>query len=563
MLIRFLKRRHHKYYHHRPFHLIADIVFAVIIILLIITFFVIINWQPKPAVSFELKALDEAMTSGSVSGFEIDYQALKNTTQNSVNFNLPSNFKIEKVEPADIYSENSGMVTLKDLKSREKGKIKIYGRVLGALNSEQVITAIFNCNECGAGVLNPLKYRINKSVLEADLSLPVQIYQQVDFAGKLKLKNNGLEDLENIKIKFNDNWRLNKSDYNLKGNEIMVAKIGAGATIDVNFSAATSLETPQAGMSLDYYLVVNGADLWQGQIGKSLAIKTPNFKFEVNPDKLTANASDAINYSVNFHNQEEYPINKVKLSIFSGSDSFVLKNIILKDSPDQVDFKNGIINFKKPLPPGESGQFNLSVRYERQKITANAELFLDLLVEYEVEGQVLKYHTFSNRTKVISTVKVKSGAYYYTASGDQLGVGPLPPSVDMATKYWVFWEVENTGNELDSFSFMADLPKDVIWTDNKSLLSGSLNQGEISGRVVWSLENVPAMPGTEKYKVGFEVGIIPTTEDVGKILALLKNVRYTAHDKFCDRTISGNLKDLNTNLVDDVLAGGQGVVVVE
>ena len=216
---------------------------------------------------------------------------------------------------------------------------------------------------------------------------------------------------------------------------------------------------------------------------------------------------------------------------------------------------------KNPLAENSSGSANLKVVSDRQKIKPNTEFKIDILVEYKLNGQVLKYHVLSEPVKIISTLNVKAGAYYYSAEGDQIGVGPLPPEVDMATKYWIFFEVNNNGNDLENLTVSADLSEAAVWTDRKNLLAGELSHGEIGGRVIWKLDEVNKDPNWSKYKAGFEVGIIPETRDIGQVLPLLKNIAWTAFDKFANQNISGELKSLDTNLSADPLANNKGKVV--
>ncbi len=155
-------------------------------------------------------------------------------------------------------------------------------------------------------------------------------------------------------------------------------------------------------------------------------------------------------------------------------------------------------------------------------------------------------------------LKVNSAGYYYGPQGDQLGVGPLPPKAGVQTSYWVFWEISDLNEDLENFEITAQLPDRVVWNNKKTALAGSLQYGEITRKVIWTADEVNKK-GT--YKVGFEIGLIPENEDIGKILNLLTNIKYNGIDKSCGEKVSGNLANITTDLKEDKLGGNKGTVV--
>lgn len=154
-------------------------------------------------------------------------------------------------------------------------------------------------------------------------------------------------------------------------------------------------------------------------------------------------------------------------------------------------------------------------------------------------------------------LNVKSAGYYYSSQGDQLGIGPLPPIVDIQTNYWVFWEIDDFNKDLENFVMTAQLPENIIWTDNKTVLAGKLNFGQMSKRVVWEIDKIEKQGS---YKIGFEIGLIPVQNDIGKILNLLTDIKYQAKDKF-SQEIKNSLNNITTDLIFDNLAKGKAKVI--
>ncbi len=99
----------------------------------------------------------------------------------------------------------------------------------------------------------------------------------------------------------------------------------------------------------------------------------------------------------------------------------------------------------------------------------------------------------------------------------------------------------------------------LFWTGNKTVLAGSLQYGEVGQRVIWTIDQVDKNKGD--YKVGFEIGLIPTEQDVNKIIDLLTDIQYQAVDKECQTKIKGSLDNITTDLIYDSLSKNKGIVV--
>jgi hypothetical protein len=156
-----------------------------------------------------------------------------------------------------------------------------------------------------------------------------------------------------------------------------------------------------------------------------------------------------------------------------------------------------------------------------------------------------------------TVLEIKSGGYYYSSQGDQLGIGPLPPEVDIQTNYWVFWEIDSAEGVRD-IEITGELPDKVVWTNKKTVTAGSLHFGEVGRRVVWLNNEIDLK---SPCKVGFEIGLIPRGNDIGKTMDLLTDIEYQAISRYTGEKISGSLDKITTNLKFDDLASGKGEVV--
>ena len=552
---KYLKARHEKYYKNSKFHLVADIAFVVIIIALFIAFILISGWKPKSNITLSAKALGEPVKSGNLESFELSYHAGKATTNNSLAVKLPDNFVLDSVEPSESFDGSANTFYLNDLARGSNGKVKITGLVLGELGAKSDFAFTFNCAECFGGVLQSLPYEIKSSVLTVSANLPENVYRGVEFSGVIKVKNNGPRKLSDVKIKINGSWQLKD------GNELGLDKIGSGEEQTINFSALTGSDKNSEPFSLDYYLNVSNQSWRQGSLSQDLNIKNPSFKVFIDADKTITNINEDVIYAVSYQNQEDAALSDIKFNLASGNSNFKISDWSLISSEPKIEDQNGSLVLKGALNPDQSGKFSIKVKYVAVKAAANQEVYFNLNSNYSLNGQSLRYSLASPKAKVISQFKLKSGAYYYSSQGDQLGVGPIPPQVGLATNYWIFWEAAAGGNDLENLAVSADVSDDAVWLDNKSLLAGTLRHAEIGGRVVWEVPEIMAQAGQGQYKAGFSLGVIPEAKDLGQTLLLLQNIKYTAFDKFTGQEISGSLKNLTTALEADILSSGKGEVI--
>lgn len=558
-MLKYLKQRHAKHYKGKPFHLFADIFFLVIIIALIITFFVIYNWKAPSLVDVSISGPSQ-ITSGANNDFVLKYHANSPTKNNVLNLNLPDNFTISGVEPNGAYDAKNNSLKIGNLHAGQSGEFKIHTLTVGAMDHADQFFSSLNCDECGTGILSYFNYTINNSALSVDMQVPNKTYDKIEFNGKLIIKNNGAANFDAVKIIIDKQLSLKSLDANINNNVLIIKNLGAGQSQEINFSAISSSGIGSKNINLTSYLTLNDEDLKQLSENIPLNVAQSNFKVSVNTDQSVAKNGDAIKYTINFQNQEKAPISNIKFDLFSGQDNYTINSVKLINPDSSVKLSGNNLTVNGILNPNEAKKIDIQVNYKRINPGTEIELALDTAVSYKISEQALKYHLISDKTKILSNIKASAVVRYYSLQGDQLGVGPIPPTVDMATKYWVFLEISNLGNDLDNIIVNADVPSSAIWTDNKSLLAGALNYDSATGRASWQTDSV-AKDGSGVYRVAFELGVIPETSDIGKPITLLKNIRFSAHDKFCDQVIYGNLNDLNTKISDSHFGTNNGLVV--
>lgn len=158
----------------------------------------------------------------------------------------------------------------------------------------------------------------------------------------------------------------------------------------------------------------------------------------------------------------------------------------------------------------------------------------------------------TNLTATQSTPSLLAQTRYYTDEGDRLGHGPVPPQNNTTTRYWVFIEVKNLTLPARAAAFSAVLAPGVEFTGKQSVTLGApIVYGAADGILRWQHANLPTDGRLGLY---FEVAVNPTPEQVGKDIAILKNIKFSATDN-----ATGKLFDLSApNLTNQLPASDQG-----
>lgn len=552
-----LKDRHEKFYKESKFHLWADLILAAIILCLGVALVWITFFKTEKNIFLESKSVNGAILSGRSEIIEVAYgnRNSEEIEDSSIAVSLPDDFRLEGTEPANLFDETTGTFRIGDLGRGASGKVRLKGATIGGIGDREVMAFVFNFKKNGKpmSVLNSFVYKIEGSVLEASLSLPQKVYQGSEFKGSITLKNSGLEELSGIELAVKGaEWEIGAWQRNV----FPIDKLKPGSQVKVDFAALPIGTKETADFTLETYLAAGGRRLLQHSAIRGIAVNIPKFKAEISTEKKFMHPEDEVSFKIRYRNDEAETADGIRFAFASANPNFEINSISLSgDSQLQKDAQ-GL--FLPALPAGRSGEAEARLDLKRKKFGLNDQAVISLTVDYAIKGEKISYKIQSQPVNSLSNFNVKSAGYYYSPQGDQLGIGPLPPVTDIPTRYWIFWEAGNLGNDLKDLSFSAQLPEEVTLTDNKSLLAGNLQFGQVGRKLIWVVDEIDKEGGN--YKAGFEVEIIPKDSDVGRIMALLTDIRYSVTDTFCGEEIKGNLPDITTSLTADRLASGKGKV---
>jgi hypothetical protein len=154
-----------------------------------------------------------------------------------------------------------------------------------------------------------------------------------------------------------------------------------------------------------------------------------------------------------------------------------------------------------------------------------------------------------------STLTISGNALFYSpTSGDQLGVGAVPPQVGQYTSYWAILSLQNGVNQLNNVTVRADIPAGVEFTDLYNVTLGSpVRYLASQQQVEWFLAELPAYAGVigAAPQARIQLGIFPTPSQAGQVLPLLQNVTVSGIDARTGARITTSGNTITTAIFSD------------
>ena len=297
---------------------------------------------------------------------------------------------------------------------------------------------------------------------------------------------------------------------------------------------------------------------WLGSYNPpTVDLNNPPLEIDYSVATSSAKIQDGTILRIIFKNNGNAAINNVNIDFATADDNFALSRLELDDNDNGNLSLNGRELVLKQIKAGTSSALTLRI-YFSQKNLAARKIEWQAQSQYFFAGQLLKATVKLAPLTTAAELIAKEAAYYTSPQGDQLGIGPIPPIVGIPTNYWVFLETSGSSDFKD-IVFSAYLPQGVELSSGRSLLAGEFSYSTSSRQIIWKIPELKS--GNGSYRLGFEIQLIPTAEQEGKVLPLLTNTRYYGEDALTGDEVGGRLKQLTTDLESDRFNSGQGQVV--
>ncbi len=135
------------------------------------------------------------------------------------------------------------------------------------------------------------------------------------------------------------------------------------------------------------------------------------------------------------------------------------------------------------------------------------------------------------------------------AGGTFSNTGPIPPRVEQETTYTVTWSVTNTSSQLRDAIVKTVLPSYIEWKNIKQPTAEELVFNPTSRELVWKLGRV--QPGVIPRSVAFQIGLLPTLDQVGINPVLIDEMKLSAFDTFAETMVEDKVVAVSTKQISD------------
>lgn len=396
-------------------------------------------------------------------------------------------------------------------------------------------------------------FNISRSLLTIAFELPSQMIVGQNFSGKIRYTNKGNKDAENLYLTVNwpDGFILNSADIATKDGRLALGTIKANSEGTFGWNGTLTNTVSGTNFSAELDAKSGGEYVEQATTSGGTNVLDPKITLSVS-GKNVGRPGELIPYSLEYKNDGDLTLTNVSFALIS-EDGIVAEKINLSETT---------------LAPGDKFTSTANVRLPQTLPGAlatknNPALGFGFVIKGKLGTDNVTISSPKWSVKIASTLGISATARYYSAEGDQLGRGPLPPLVGKTTKYWVFFNVTNTTNNVDNVSVTGTLPANISYTGKATVSAGDPIIFDPGTRTVtWNAGSVAPFPGsaTDAVGAGFEVALTPTANQTGTYPALLSNIKINGSDSFTALELNANAADLNTKLIDDTKAAATGPV---
>lgn len=557
-----LKRRWNVRYKFNKKHLVLDaIITGVVLTLVGLNVFWLYGGFHYFSDKLELNisSNEKEFVSGQKVAFNIEYNNKnKYELEEAVlSFVLPANFVLEKVDRVG-YDFDHNIIKLGDLAGGANGSIEIKGQLLGSVGDEQILAANVNYfktdkkgNRLWGRFTNSAfkKISITQSYLEVSMPLPEKVVFGQYLESKIKVENTSA-DLNYGLLKL----RVAGHDFalHLSPGETWEIQIPLTVKSEVSFN-------PEITLLWENNLLA----FLQKKVEFNLPVVQTEFSVvsSVNNGEA-ANPGEDVEMILAYGNNGKFTIENAEVHLAFYGDYWNLKQTdgeVGKIAGDDVLDYEMVWTFKE-LPklalvqPNEGGEIRFKVGTKnyagKNNDFSDFSLRTRADLKYKLNGQEVSIPGSLIETKLNSNLSVKAYPVYYTASGDQLGRGSLPPKVGQETKYWVFFQLVNDINPVENVMVKIISEGNVVFTGKSNVPVGDPVEINDSARMLtWKISQIPVNP--EGIGFAVEVAIVPTLPEKGTYPLLLSSINISGLDSKTGKIIDKTLTGPTTKLVYD------------
>ena len=300
--------------------------------------------------------------------------------------------------------------------------------------------------------------------------------------------------------------------------------------------------------------------LKEAEKGVEVVNPTIYLRQEINKNpQYSALPGEWLHYEIYFKNIGDDSLNNLFMVTKLTGDAFDLQTIKSDVGNCQPGDNSVIFDWRKIsklqyLAPTDEGMVDFWVKVKDDLGSVKNPSLRDKVFISQIEQEFV--------TKVSSKMElVQKGYYQDKVFGNS---GPVPPAVGEPTTYTVMWYVKNYYSDVRDVKVKAVLPEGAELTgkifpeDSSSKFAFDSQSREI----VWSVGDIVKGEGVlaSGRNIAFQISFTPTESQRGQAPNIINEVVITGEDSWTDNILQSTTSPLSTNMPDDTVSGGKGIV---
>lgn len=555
-----------KHYHLRFVHARKLFLFDMFLFLSIIVIFCagLFWWTYDPTVAdlvyLSITPNQERLISGQEITYTIQYNNESDIilTHPTVTLAIPSGLSISNFSPSNIlFDQSSHTFTLSSIPAHTSGMITFSGTFFATPHIENTTHATLSYTqkdkEKRERKTSPTITIVRDSIIELTINMPDQVLNNSPLPFTLDIQNNGDVNVFNIMIPLSPPPHttiqpgIPTMGY-VQDNIWYISSLlpKDSAELSSKFIINTTNNITKLVFPLTPVITFDDQHIDQKTVDKDITILHPHIQISSKWDTSYVQPDTTNQLSIELKNTTDITFTDIDIN--------------LPATPYSTKQTQHITTLK----PQETQTLTLPITIIHTGSTTDIDPVLILTPEITAHiSHILQdIYTTQHNTDAIpigSNIFLNTKLRYYTAEGDQLGRGPLPPTVGKETKYWAFIHISNTTSHIKNLYLNATLPDYVTWTGKTSVSHGQdVQYDEATKQLTWS--HVGLNPHTTA-GIYIELAITPTTEMRGTTPTLLQNISFSARDTYIDIPISRTARSIDISLPNDPIGNSKGISV--
>lgn len=527
----------------------------------------------------------ETVRSGEETFYTFRYENAGNAPIAALGMKLtvPPDFSVTSLNPPPSDPEANAW-TIGSLSRDSDGAITVGGVFRSEVPSEQTLQALYTYKPANFSSdfqdISTAKVSVTESVLLLTVSGPEKALPGDEATYVINLQNSGLRDQENVLVEAvaPEGFTItgaNPTTTEPGSHAWKVASLAPGelTAITVTGTYTSSVTGEQAFGARAAFLNVDGVEYTQAKAQTTTDVLGGAVAFHLVVNGSSANQTvdpgKPLRVSVDYANNGNETVQGLTFSLaLSGTGTLPVdwSQAALGGgtrSGNTVTWDSAAVAAFDQFTPSTSGTIDLTVpTLSALNASHSSTVVLTLTASLSQIGSVASPRSISASPITVgvnSDFRSSAHAEYYSADGVPVGTGPLPPAVGQTTTYRLVWRVTNSFHPLSNVRMTTNLPPKVTWTGNARAGAGSITFDETTRIVTWTIDAIPTtLPGAE---ATFDVAIAPESADVGSFYKLTNAIAVEATDTVTQDQVSNGIDILTTELPEDPMAEGKGIVV--